>query len=102
MFLRISDGWFLMTVYGRKNGLNACQDERVRYILPRNDGEISSSITKNWTDQAIRCYKSSCNCSDCSIAKGNYSFVFQMPNVIKILLDQIGPPDEERVEIMLA
>lgn len=91
-----------MTLYGRKKGLKKSQEERVRYILPRNDGEISSSITKNWTDQAIRCYKSNCNCSDCSIAKGNYSFVCQMPNVIKILLDQIGPPDEERVDKMLA
>jgi hypothetical protein len=86
----------------RKNGLNNLQEEKVRYILPRNDGEISSSITKNWTDQAIRCYRGNCNCQECSIAQGNYSFVCQMPNVVKILLDQTGPPDQERIEKLLA
>jgi hypothetical protein len=73
------------------------KEQRIRYILPKNDGEISNSITKNWTDQAIRCYTSGYNCKECSILQGNYSFVCQMKNVTKILLEQIGPPDEEKV-----
>ena len=76
---------------------NKLQDQRVRYILPKNDGEISNSITRNWTDQAIRCYTSDFNCTECTIAQGNYSFVCQMQNVIKILLEQVGPPDEDKI-----
>lgn len=74
----------------------------IKKILPRNNGEISTSITKNWTDQAIRCYKSKCNCTECSIAGSNYSFVCQMPKVIEILLKEIGKPEEERIDKMLA
>jgi len=74
----------------------------VRYITPRNNGEISNSITQNWTDQAIRCYKSDCNCTECSIAQGNYSFICQMPRIIEVLLKEIGPPDEEKVKKLLA
>lgn len=86
-----------MSLQQSKDNMNKSKDEKVRYISPKTDGEISSSITKNWTDQAIRCYSTGCNCMDCSIAKGNYSFICQMPNVIKILLEQVGPPNEERV-----
>lgn len=78
------------------------KDQRVRYILPKNDGEISSSITKNWTEQAIRCYTSGCNCQNCSISRSNYSFVCQMRNVIKILLEDIGPPDRDKIGKLLA
>lgn len=77
-------------------------NQRVRYIIPRNNGEISTSITQNWTDQAIICYTSGCNCPECTISQGNYSFVCQMPNVVKILLKQIGPPEQERIEKLLA
>jgi len=82
--------------------LNSNNEQRVRYILPKNDGEISNSITRNWTDQAIRCYSSGYNCIDCSIAKGDYSFVCQMKNVITILLEQVGPPDQEKVGKLFA
>ena len=78
------------------------QEERVRYITPRNNGEISNSITQNWTDQAVMCYRGGCNCTECSIGQSNYSFVCQMPQVIKILIEQIGPPDQERIEKLLA
>ena len=77
-------------------------NQRVRYIIPRNNGEISSSITQNWTDQAVVCYSSGFNCPECTIAKGNYSFVCQMPNVVKILLEQLGPPDQEKIESLRA
>ena len=92
-----------MTFEYRKKLYNKTKEEkRVRYILPRNNGEISTSITQNWTDQAIMCYSGGCNCIECSIAKGNYSFVCQMPNVVKVLLEQIGPPDQERIQKLLA
>jgi len=78
------------------------QEQKVRYIIPKNNGEISSSITQNWTDQAIMCYSSGCNCTECSITQGNYSFVCQMPGVIKILLEQVGPPDQERMQKLFA
>lgn len=58
---------------------------------PQNNGEISESITQNWTEQALECYKLGCDCSKCSISKGKYSFVCQMPKVIKILL-KMGKP----------
>lgn len=78
------------------------KEEKVRYITPKNNGEISSSITQNWTDQAIICYTSGFNCPECSITKGNYSFVCQMPGVINALLKQIGPPELEKIEKLLA
>lgn len=53
---------------------------------------ISDSITRNWTEQAIECYKLNGNCSSCSIAKGHYSFACQMPKVVDILLAVNGEP----------
>ena len=41
--------------------------------------EISTSITKNWTEQAIECYRLNGNCAECSIKKAHYSFDCQMP-----------------------
>ena len=62
------------------------------YFEPQTDC-ISESITQNWTDQAIECYSIKCDCSQCSISKGNYSFVCQMPKVLDILLKTCGKPD---------
>lgn len=76
--------------------------ENISYIPQKENNEISNSITKNWTDQAIRCYLSNSNCIDCSIAKGNYSFVCQMSSVINILLEQIGPPEKNKIEKLSA
>ena len=59
---------------------------------PQNNGEISDSITQNWTEQALECYQLGCDCSRCSISKGKYSFVCQMPKVVKILL-KMGKPN---------
>ena len=61
-------------------------------FYPQNNGEISESITQNWTEQAIECYKLGCDCSKCSISKGNYSFVCQMPKVLDILINLSGKP----------
>lgn len=55
--------------------------------------EISTSITRNWTEQAIECYKLDGNCSECSIRKAHYTFDCQMPKVIEILKIMCGEPD---------
>ena len=61
--------------------------------FPQTDGELSESILKSWTLQAIECYELGQNCSKCSITKGNYSFICQMPKVVKVLLKERGKPD---------
>lgn len=62
------------------------------FFAPQNNGEISGSILQNWTNQAIECYQLKHNCSECSISKGNYSFVCQMPRVVKNLIKDFGAP----------
>lgn len=57
--------------------------------------EISTSITKNWTPQAIECYKLQGNCAECSIKKAHYSFDCQMPKIIEILKIMNGEPEIE-------
>ncbi len=73
------------------NALNL-GDLKESEFYPQNNGEISDSITQNWTEQAIECYKLGCDCSRCSISKGNYSFVCQMPKVIDALMKTTGKP----------
>lgn len=58
----------------------------------QNQGLISNSITQSWTEQALECYELNCVCERCSVSKGNYSFVCQMPKVIKQLLKVAGKP----------
>ncbi len=53
---------------------------------------MSESITKNWTEQAIECYKLNGNCKECSIRKAHYSFDCQMPRVVEILKLMNGEP----------
>ena len=62
---------------------------------PQTNGEISSSIMQNWTKQAVECYEINSECSRCSLKAGNYSFVCQMPKIIKALLKAYGPPQNE-------
>lgn len=59
---------------------------------PQTNGEVSESITKTWTQQALECYSIGCDCSKCSLSKGNYSFICQMPKVIEILIEFAGKP----------
>lgn len=59
---------------------------------PQTNGEISESITKSWTEQALECYALKCDCKKCSLSKGTYSFVCQMPKVIDVLLKFSGKP----------
>ena len=61
-------------------------------FLPQTNGEISDSITQNWTEQALECYSIGCDCSRCSLAGGKYSFVCQMPKVIDVLIKTSGLP----------
>ena len=56
--------------------------------------EISNSITKNWTTQAIECYKLNGNCANCSIKKAHYTFDCQMPRVVEILKLMHGEPED--------
>lgn len=67
-------------------------DEYAEEFYPQNNGEISGSITQNWTEQALECYRLGCDCTNCSISKGNYSFVCQMPKVIDLLIGLTGKP----------
>ena len=62
-------------------------------VLIKQPSLISGSITKNWTEQAIECYKLNGNCSECSIRKAHYSFDCQMPKVVEILKLMNGDPD---------
>ena len=62
-------------------------------FYPQNNGDLSESITQNWTEQALECYSSNGDCSRCSISKGNYSFICQMPKVVDILKTVYGEPD---------
>ncbi len=62
-------------------------------FIPQNNGQLSDSIIQNWTEQAIECYKLKGKCKNCSISKGCYSFVCQMPKVVNTLLKTIGKPE---------
>lgn len=53
---------------------------------------ISTSITQTWTPQAIECYELNGNCKECSIQQAGYSFICQMPKVIKHLIECVGEP----------
>ena len=61
-------------------------------FYPDTNGEISSSITQSWTEQALECYSIGCDCRRCSLSRGGYSFVCQMPRVIDALINLIGKP----------
>lgn len=62
-------------------------------FYPNTDGEISESITQNWTEQAVECYKLKCDCTRCSISKGHYSFACQMPKILDVLVKTLGKPN---------
>lgn len=66
-------------------------------FYPQTNGEISDSITQNWTDQALECYRLKCDCSKCTISKGSYSFVCQMPKVLDALTKTLGMPSTKNL-----
>lgn len=61
-------------------------------FYPQTNGELSDSITQNWTEQALECYRLKGMCSACSISKGSYSFICQMPKVVDALQALYGDP----------
>lgn len=61
-------------------------------FIPQTNGEVSDSLTQNWTRQAYECYLLGCNCKKCSIDISKYSFVCQMPKIVDILLNTQGKP----------
>jgi hypothetical protein len=63
-----------------------------------DDKNISASISKTWTDQAIKCHLTQADCANCSVKRGNYSFTCQMDKVVPILVELLGQPDGDRVE----
>ena len=63
-------------------------------VIQEPQNEISNSITKNWTEQAIECYRLNGNCTECSIYKAHYSFACQMPKVVEILKIMNGEPED--------
>lgn len=67
-------------------------DSDIELFLPQTNGEISDSIVQNWTQQAFECYSVNCNCKECSIAVEQYSFICQMPKVVKSLIKTCGIP----------
>lgn len=67
--------------------------------VPQTNGEISESIMQNWTQQAIECYEICSDCKKCSLANGNYSFVCQMPKIVKALLKTYGEPSLQMKKI---
>ncbi len=67
-------------------------DPDINLFSPQTNGELSESITQNWTQQAYECYSVKCNCEKCSISLENYSFVCQMPKIVKSLIKIHGIP----------
>ena len=86
-------------MFKRKSLINE-QIQDVALILPQTEG-ISASISKNWTDQAITCYKLEGNCQECTIGSGKYSFVCQMHKVVDKLLQEVGLPSEFEIDSTL-
>lgn len=67
--------------------------EMLNSVLKEQRVDLSSSITKNWTEQAIECYKLNGNCKECSIRQAHYSFDCQMPKVVEVLKLINGEPE---------
>lgn len=75
-------------------GVDMAEKEKIiNQYFPENDGELSSSITQSWTEQALECYSIGCDCRKCSLKNGNYSFICQMPKVIDELIKILGKPN---------
>ena len=67
------------------------------YFECQTNGMVSDSIVQNWTPSALECYKLGCRCQDCPITRAHYSFKCQMKNIVKILLETKGMPDEASI-----
>ena len=67
------------------------------YFECKTNGLISDSIVQNWTPSALDCYKINCECALCPIAHRHYSFKCKMKEIVKILLQTKGLPDEQSI-----
>ena len=67
------------------------------YFESKTNGIISDSIVQNWTPSALDCYKINCECAQCPIAHRHYSFKCKMNEIVEILLETKGIPDEESI-----
>ena len=84
------------TDFDEYSTLRSCNVRAISDIyIPQTNGEISASIMQNWTTQAIECYEIKSECARCSLSAGKYSFVCQMPKIVKALLKTYGPPKNE-------
>ena len=72
-------------------------DSNYEYFECKTNGIISDSITQNWTPSALDCYKLNCQCNMCPIAHRHYSFKCKMNEIVQILLETKGMPDEESI-----
>ncbi len=72
-------------------------NEDYEYFECKTNGVISDSIVQNWTPSALDCYKINCKCVDCPIAHRHYSFKCKMNEIVDILLQTKGIPDEESI-----
>ncbi len=74
-----------------------CKSEfsKAEIFAPQTKGVISNSLLQGWTKQAYECYKIGCDCKKCSIDKKKYSFICQMPKVVRVLVENKIKPDLE-------
>ena len=72
-------------------------NDNYEYFECKTDGMISESIVQNWTPSALDCYKINCKCVQCPIAHRHYSFKCKMNEIVEILLETKGLPDENSI-----
>ena len=71
---------------------NAYKIRGVEHFTPQTNGEVSDSLTQNWTRQAVECFSLKSDCRNCSISKHGYSFICQMHKIVEQLLELRGEP----------
>lgn len=72
-------------------------NDNYEYFECKTNGLISDSIVQNWTPSALDCYKLNCECVKCPIAHRHYSFKCKMNQIVDILLETKGVPDENSI-----
>ncbi len=77
------------------NGRNLAYQVFEFEVYTNPNQAISESLTQTWTEQAVECYSIGCDCSKCSITKARYSFRCKMSEVVGILLEKYGEPQQE-------
>ena len=77
--------------------LDLFSEDNYEYFESKTNGVISDSIVQNWTPSALDCYKLNCKCAQCPIAHRHYSFKCKMNEIVQILLETKGIPDEDSI-----